>query len=128
MSQHHAWRVLLADRGPCRRYLLCSWAAVLLSLVRCRALGLLDRCFFQQRAELLVDPPSFQSLGLWATAEEQGHSSQVLGCSSEDLRSRWGFLVVEDVPVDIASMGLRWPASSGSEGRPLFVDIELEIV
>ena len=75
-----------------------------------------------------MDPPNFWSLGLWVATEEQGHSSQVLGGSSED---RWccrGFLVDEDAPVDVASTGLRGPASSSSEGRPLLVDTELEFV
>ena len=122
------WSVQIVDRGPCRTRLWCFWTAVLPSLARRRALGLLDCCFFQQRVELLVDPLSFRSFGLWTAAEEQGRNSQVLGGPTEDLWSPRGFLVVEDAPLDTASSSLRRPASSVSEGRPLFVNRELEFV
>ena len=78
--------------------------------------------------ELLVDPPSYRSFGLWAATEEQGRCSQVLGGSTESRWFRRDLLIVEDASADIASTRLRRSASGVSKVRPLFFDGELGVV
>jgi hypothetical protein len=83
------------------RLLRPGWV-VLPALTRRGALGLLHGGLLQQYSELLVNSPSFGSVGLGIVSEEEGRSGQVVRGPAEDLGFRRGLLVVDDALVDVA--------------------------